>query len=259
MNYKRVGIVGVGMVGGTLKGWFRDAKTYDKFKPSANTLKEVLDQDVIFLAVNLPEDGLGEGEFKAIFEILNQAPGGKIVISKMTTYPGFTEKLSQAFPNLCIFHNPEFLTESQADHDFRNPPFQILGTTRGSEYAADILNILPSAPVSRVVDSKESEMFKLVRNALLASKVVLANNIYDICEGSKVDYEVIRDLFKHDHWIGGSHSQIFHKGYRGYGGKCLPKDIQGLIRFKNELGIGEGVFEAIEEINKKLTNENKTG
>jgi len=151
-----------------------------------------------------------------------------------------------------VYHSPEFLTEASADFDFKNPPFQILGYTDGVDHAFNILNMLPSATVTRVVASRASELFKIVRNSFLASKVILANQTYDLCEGVGVGYNVIQDLFKHDAWIGGSHSTIWHKGDRGFGGKCLPKDLDSLIKVGKDAKVNVSVFKAIKKANDNL-------
>ena len=55
-----------------------------------------------------------------------------------------------------------------------------------------------------------------------------------------------------DKRIGRSHLVVWHKGYRGYGGKCLNKDIRALIQFANEKGIDLKLHKIVEEINNQL-------
>ena len=248
----RIGIIGAGMVGGTLKGWFTDAKIWDKYKKTPDKREEVLEQDIIFICIYLEKNGMDEKEFKTVCEILDDVLPNRIIINKMTTVPGFTDRLAEKYPRLKFFHNPEFLTEASSDKDFRNPPFQILGHTGNVDDALMLFNLLPASMITRVISAKESELFKMVRNAFLASKVVLANQVYDLCQKIDVRYDALADLFKFDQWIGGSHTQIWHKGYRGYGGKCLPKDIHLLMEFSKKNNVRQKVFETIERVNKEL-------
>ena len=44
-----------------------------------------------------------------------------------------------------------------------------------------------------------------------------------------------------------------HKGYRGYGGRCLPKDIKSFIQFADQKGVDLKLHKIAEEINNKLT------
>lgn len=55
-----------------------------------------------------------------------------------------------------------------------------------------------------------------------------------------------------DKRIGRTHLEVFHKDYRGYGGKYLQKDIRALIQFANEQGIDLKLHKIVEEINNKL-------
>jgi len=43
-----------------------------------------------------------------------------------------------------------------------------------------------------------------------------------------------------------------HKGYRGYGGKCLVKDIRALIQLADSKGVDLKLHKMAEEINNKL-------
>ncbi len=55
-----------------------------------------------------------------------------------------------------------------------------------------------------------------------------------------------------DKRIGRTHLNIFHKGGRGYGGKCLPKDIKALIQLADTKGIDLKLHKTAEEINNEL-------
>ena len=49
-----------------------------------------------------------------------------VVVLKSTIIPDYLHEFKKAF-NLKIVYNPEFLTESNAMEDFKNPPFQVFG------------------------------------------------------------------------------------------------------------------------------------
>src|SRR3989344_2763599 len=68
-----------------------------------------------------------------------------------------------------------------------------------------------------------------------------------------IDYGLVRDIVGADRRIGRSHLDVTHGGYRGYGGKCLPKDTRTLISFAKEHGVDLELLRVVEEINKRLT------
>ena len=100
--------------------------------------------------------------------------------------------------------------------------------------------------------SGEAEMVKYFGNTWFATKVIFANQIYDLCQKLGIDYERIMEASAADKRIGRTHLDVFHKGYRGYGGKCLPKDIKALIQFADGKGVDLKLHKTVEEINNKL-------
>ena len=76
---------------------------------------------------------------------------------------------------------------------------------------------------------KEAEMVKYAQNTTLASRVALANLVYDACDKFNINYQKIREIaFDRFDILGPSMVQVpGPDGLRGFGGKCLPKDIMG--------------------------------
>ena len=58
--------------------------------------------------------------------------------------------------------------------------------------------------------------------------------------------------------VGNSHSFIFHKGYRGYGGACLPKDTNSLIDFAKKVGAPSKLLEMVRKLNDDYVTRNRT-
>ena len=254
-----IGVIGGGYVGGTVAKWYRDhgasVKVYDKFLES-DPVEEVLSQDYIFIAVPTNFDGKSI-DLSAMDDAMKNASRAKTaraVIIKSTVVPGTTDKYQEQYPHLKIIFNPEFLTESTAFQDFSYPDRQIIGyTDKSYDMTGDIESILPLAPFVRFVPAKVAEMAKYFGNTWFSVKVTFANQIYDICEAIGIDYELVRDIVGADRRIGRSHLDVKHGGYRGYGGKCLPKDTRALISFAKVSGVDLELLRVVEEINKRLT------
>lgn len=219
-----IGIIGGGFVGKILKKYYKDALVYD-ISVKSDSEEAVLEQDIIFIAFNLVDNCRSEESYKAVARYAFNAPEGRIFIIKSTFIPGTTDTLQKEFPQHKFIYNPEFLTEMTAWEDFTDPQFQILGVPHESlDLIHDLFELLPDAPIQSVISPLDAETLKHAKNSYYSLKVTFFNQLYDACEEMGADYETVRQLLVQDPFIGDSHSKIFHKGYRGFGGKCLPKD-----------------------------------
>jgi len=81
-----------------------------------------------------------------------------------------------------------------------------------------------------VMSPAEAEIVKVSINTFYAMKVTYANTVYDLCSTHGADYEQVRRAMESDRFIAPNHLDVKHKGYRGYGGKCLPKDVNIFLR-----------------------------
>jgi len=254
-NFK-IGIMGVGMVGGALKSYFEEKGLkpflYDKGK-KFGSIEEVNQADIIFICVPTPFNKNNGFNLSFVEEACQNIKGEKIVVIKSTILPGTTEKLQEEYPQHKFLFNPEFLTEAVARQNMGHPDRQILGYTKQSrEIAKDILKILPVAPFKKIIPATEAEMVKYFSNTWFSTKVVFANQIYELCKKLGIDYEIVRECASADKMIGHSHLDVRHKGYFGYGGKCLTKDIRALIKFADKQGVDLKLHKIVEEINNQL-------
>ncbi len=175
------------------------------------------------------------------------------MVIKSTVVPGTTEKLQQKYPQHKFLFNPEFLTELTADQDMNYPDRQIVGYTKQSySVAGDIMQLLPLAPFGRIIPATEAELVKYFGNTWFSTKVVFANQLYELCEKLGINYNRVMEAAAADKRIGRSHLQVIHKGYKGYGGRCLPKDIKALIQFADAKGVDLKLHKIVEEINNQL-------
>ena len=257
----KIGIIGIGTVGSALLHWFKKKKDtkiylYDKYK-NIGSLRGIKKAEIIFICVPTPYKEKEGYNLSYLNEAISYIEGEKVVVIKSTVLPGTTEKFQEKFPNLKFFFNPEFLSERTAIEDFENPDRQIIGYVKSETLtiADKIMEILPRAPFEVIVRANEAEMVKLFNNAFNAMKVIFANQMYDLCKAFNIDYDTVKDCASRSKFIGTSeHLEIFHKGYRGYGGKCLPKDVKALIEFAKMKNIKLQLIEMVDKINKELEN-----
>jgi len=250
-----IGIIGCGIVGKAAKNFYKDAKVYDKSKVLDSWI-EVIEQDVLFLCLPTPFRN-GKIDLSTLDEIFGKLLDKKIIVIKSTVVPGITDRFQIERPDLRIFYIPEFLSENSSFEDFAKPDKNIIGfTPQSRDLVPEIIKILPLAP-TLVVRAKEAEMIKCAINAFYALKVIFSNQLFDLCQHSDTNYHQVNCGLAMDKRIIDSHSEIFHKGYRGFGGHCLPKDLDNLIAFGDEIGLNLPLFRTVREINKRLKTESQ--
>jgi UDPglucose 6-dehydrogenase len=254
----RIAIIGYGMVGGALGRYFESHDVpiaiYDP--PKGYTDASVLAKtEIVIVAVPTPFHLDGRGFDDSFLRgAIETIPGsGKIVVLKSTILPGTTDRMQSLYPQHRILFNPEFLTEATADEDTHHPNRQIVGYTPQSHGDAErIMNLLPSAPFKTIVPANAAEMTKYFGNGFYALKVAFANQLFDLCERLGIDYDLVRQCAAAEPWIGGQHLQVVHHDYRGFGGKCLPKDTRALIHLGEQNGVMPSILAEAERYNNEL-------
>ncbi len=233
----RIGIIGYGVVGKAAANTLEKAYSiikYDKFQ-DLDAFEEMKEAKFIFLMVPTPFDcSKNIVDLSAVNESLERLEKIKydgIVIIKSTIPPGSCNHFSNIF-NLRIVFNPEFLRESTTpNEDFENQDTIVIGTD-SKEIFNSVKEMYQKVAVSHAkfyhTTSKEAEMIKTAQNTMLASRVALANMVYDACESNNVDYQKVKQIaFDRFEILGPHMSQVpGPDGNRGFGGKCLPKDIR---------------------------------
>ena len=255
---KNIGIIGNGFVGKAVKESFKkhyEVFVFDKDKRKANvkSLHELINKcKVVFLCLPTPmnlddgschlgiiektlakiDDWCDEMEFYGLEQ--------RTIVIKSTISPGTTEKWNQKFKHIDIAFNPEFLTEANSIEDFKTQNRIIIGSTRkvGAKIKSIYSKVFPKVPVIKT-SATIAEMVKYFTNCFLAMKVSYANEIYKICEKLDIDYDKVVEYAVHDERIGRSHLNIpGPDGDFGFGGHCLPKDLNALIHLAEKKGLG---------------------
>lgn len=252
-----IGIMGGGFVGSSVASFFDGAKVYDKFNP-VDPLEGALEQELIFVCVPTPyENGFDRSALDDVFEKIGASGKSHIVVIKSTCIPGTSDYFQDAYPHLKVLFNPEFLTQATAEEDFKRPDKQLVGYTEQSrDSAQSVLDMLPDAPYKKIMPATSAELAKYAVNTFYATKVVFGNMLYDLARSFGVDYDEVKEAFVADKRIADSHFDVLHGGYRGYGGKCLPKDLLALLELGKKKGVDVGLLEKVDEMNERYKNPN---
>jgi UDPglucose 6-dehydrogenase len=107
----------------------------------------------------------------------------------------------------------------------------------------------PPAPTPDFVVTTiaSAELIKHASNSFLGLKISYANVLADLCERLGGNVEEVTRAVGLDPRIGGQ----FLKAGLGFGGFCLPKDIQAFIKLADQAGIDFGLLKEAERVNKQ--------
>jgi len=257
---KKIGIIGYGMVGQAVQYGFsnEEIRIYDKYKKSEALKKVVEKSDYIFVCLPTPIKSDQSGidltiVNSAIKEIVSISKGtDKIIIIKSTVVPGTTKKYVQKYKDSLFCFNPEFLTERAFLQDFVNADRIIIGTENSFVFrrvSSLYQKIMPKVSIFQT-DTTSAEMVKYMTNCFLATKVIFANEMYEICQKLGVKYEEIKKMIVADTRIFDSHLDI--TALQGFGGKCFPKDLLALIALAKKKNVGTEILDAVWSKNLKI-------
>ena len=248
------GVVGMGVVGTAL---FNALGTggYGVAGVDADSTgaewRAVAHADVVFVCVDTPPAPQGPlstiNVFHACSTIRRYAPLATIAL-RSTVPPGTTAHLASLMRGPFAYV-PEFLVERDPVGSMRNPDRHVVGVDELRPVLPvfhALRAIAPAAPIV-VRSTVEAELAKLCSNAMLAAKVAMANQLRDVCADYAVSWDAVRAVVGLDRRIGPDHLDV--RQPRGFGGSCLPKDLDGLI------AAAEGdvpLLKAIRDYNERL-------
>lgn len=257
-----LGIIGRGFVGSAVANGFNKDCNQIIVDPkyTDNTIEDVLDCKLVFVCVPTPvsEDGSCDTTIaNDVLTELNRLQYKGVVVIKSTIIPDYLHEFKKEF-ELKIVYNPEFLTEANANEDFKNPPFQVFGgkwrdceVVEKAYLRHSSVRIVPTFKV----DLTTASLLKYTINSWLATKVTFFNELKQLHElgSSMVSWEQFTDMLSRDERIGNSHMQVpGPDGEPGFGGHCLPKDTEALLNYANKKNIKMSVLRKAVQTNKKI-------
>lgn len=233
--------------------------------------------DAIFICVGTPPLETGDADLSAIDNvarmIAREARSPKLVVEKSTVPAQTGQQLKRALGlytrgtdvEFRVASNPEFLREGTAVHDFLHPDRIVLGVEDAEtermlrEIYQPVLEAKFACPVHPgpcppaqlpellITTINSAEVIKHASNSFLAMKISYANVIADLCESVGADIREVTRAMGRDSRIG---PQFLNAGL-GFGGYCLPKDVQAFIRLAERSGVDPGLLREVERVNKR--------
>jgi UDPglucose 6-dehydrogenase len=244
----KIGIVGGGVVGRAIARCslehVDEVRVSDDLpERSTHNLIVTLASDIIFICV--PEDRV-EDCFEEMLMHKTEVHRQRNFVLKSTVPIGTTRRLTEKYSLPNLVHSPEFLTSRCAMTDAQMPARNIIGVPfphrsaddwklfTGNNRAAQELGILYATRfpgvVAHLMSSDESEAVKLFTNGFFAVKIAYFNEIRALADKLGLRWDKVLAGMLSDGRIAHSHTQVpGPDGKFGFGGKCLPKDLETLI------------------------------
>jgi UDPglucose 6-dehydrogenase len=237
--------------------------------------EEAIDHgQALFICVGTPPLANGEADLSAIERvartIAKRACGYRLVVEKSTVpvqtgaqLHKYLQLNSRNGLDYDVASNPEFLREGSAVEDFLHPDRIVVGveSPRAAELLREIYEPVIqqdfSCPVHMecekraeipllVTDTCSSELIKHASNSFLAMKISFINMVADLCEVIGADVTKIVEGMGLDPRIG----PTFLNPGIGFGGFCLPKDVQAFIRIGEKSRCDFSLLKEVEKVNQ---------
>jgi UDPglucose 6-dehydrogenase len=254
------------------------ARKEGRLRFSGNPVDAVSAGDAIFICVGTPPLPNGDADLSAIDHvarlIASEARSPKLVVEKSTVPAQTGQELKRALSvygrksgvTFRVASNPEFLREGTAVEDFLHPDRIVVGVE--DEIAERLLHEIyrpvldrkfncpihspagcPDGPEPAwvVTTINSAELIKHASNSFLALKISYANMVADLAERLGADIKEVVHAMGLDPRIGPS----FLNAGLGFGGFCLPKDLQAFVHLAERSGVDFSLLKEVEKINRK--------
>lgn len=251
----RIGIFGYGYVGKGIARMFQDRADFiavidpHQLRNDQSRMAEV---DIAFVCVPTPRRDDGSCNTSIVREVVAEwSDKVPLICIKSTVEPGTTEQLIESYGDHIHF-SPEYMgeggnyVEARYLHptDARSHPFCIVGGRRPNEVLFFFQKVMATSARFIATTATAAELAKYMTNAYLATKVAFCNEFASISESYGVPYNTVRDLWLNDPRIDHSHTIVFQDN-RGFGGKCLPKDVSAIRHAAGSAGCSTPLLDGV--------------
>lgn len=255
----KIGIVGLGVVGTAIKKGFEKlghTVIPHDIKLQSN-LRDLLKCEIVYLCLPTNPASDGSCDTDSIGETVQQLKDFNykgVIAVKSTIIPGTMKALEIIFNRDRICHVPEFLREKHAYKDFTKRHNVLVIGAHSNKCVNTVIRSHGKYPKKVILLSPyEAEFVKYFSNTFKALKVTFANSFGTICDRYNVDYNKVLTAYELEN-VGELSYLRYTDELKGFGGMCLPKDLQAFSKLTETTNID--LFNFILKENNKFTNGN---
>ena len=236
---KSIGIIGYGIVGkATHKGLLINQTVLIHDVLLDTKLEDLAECEYVFFCIPTDTASSINALLEEIQTLKTINPTARIVIR--STLPVGTSAMIETAIGDDIYYLPEFLRERMWEEDCFNRPLVV-----GSKNAPFPHWLHDEEFIS--VSHEEAEVIKMMSNNMATARVTLANHFYELSQAVGADYNSVLQTY-----LEVNHDQNYlevNEDLRGFGGKCLPKDLDFLIETFKQYNLTQTYFTAIKQDN----------
>ena len=239
---------------------------------ATTSYEKLREADTVFIMVGTPPGPGGAADLRYVEDaarglgrVWRGARGYRLVVVRSTVPPGTTrgvvgrivesESGLRLGEELGLAMNPEFVSEGTAVEDSRRPSRIVIGALdeRSAEKLLSIYRVLSRGRLPPVVVTsiENAELAKYANNLMLAARLSIVNALALIAEKTpNADIDTVAHILGLDPRIGSA----YLRAGLGYGGSCLPKDVDALRAYASslELGVVASLLEAVQKLNEYM-------
>ena len=248
-------MIGLGHVGRNVHQRLRELGVevvgYDRACDGPYPEAELAGCDFAVICVGTPSRADGSADLEDVYAAVNQVPTRRVLL-RSTVPPGTTDALvSHTGKDVCF--SPEYVGETRfaGTRWTSDDLFQVLGgspeVTRW--FAARLAEIHGPEPRLHQCSAVEAEIVKYMENSYFAVKVTFVNEFYELCQRLGADWFTVREAWLADPRVERDHTAVLPRS-RGYGGRCLPKDVDAILALAEEIGLPLPLLTATKSANE---------
>jgi UDPglucose 6-dehydrogenase len=257
----KVLLIGFGWVGQYCGKYF---KTADIYTSNGWEKKDYAHYDLAIISVPTPmNETTGQCDTVIVEDVVKKFKDDvDYFLIKSTVEIGTTDRLKTTY-DVKIAMSPEYVGETLGHPllEARRDAFQIIGgdDTTTAAIAGFWRTVLHANAPILVCKAVEAEIIKYCENYWITQRVDYWNDVYDICGTLGGSFDRVREGLVLDPRFSRTHSNVYPNN-RGWSGKCLPKDMNGLVHKMREAGLPLTTLEGLIEKNadKWRANYNNT-